>query len=131
LKKEGESSIENLLIDSSYESDKLLSKHEYVSGTTFISEKYGSAQRPEWLTILQEELKRLPIGKILFNPPEVMKLGVEDRVEARISRDINTNLRASLKGRGTPKTEEIKISELMKVRLSGSDFNIIPLNEEE
>ena len=60
-----------------------------------------------------------------------MKLGVKDRIETRISRDINANLSASLKGRGIPESEELKISELMKVRLSGSDFNIVSLNEEE
>lgn len=89
--------------------------------------------KPEWYDVLQEELSRFPMGKIVFNPPSVMKLGVKDRIEARITRDIKENLLESLKGRGIPQSEQIKISELMKVRLSGSghDFNIIKLNEEE
>ena len=91
----------------------------------------ASVIQPEWYEVLQEELNRLPIGKIVFNPPDVMRLGVKDRIETRISRDINANLLTSLKGRGIPKSEDLKISELMKVRLSGSDFHIVPLNEEE
>lgn len=90
-----------------------------------------SKGKPEWYEILQEELKRLPIGKIVFNPPDVMKLGVKDRIEARITKNIQENLLESLKGRGIPKSEQLKISELVKVRLSGNDFNIIKLNEEE
>ena len=88
-------------------------------------------EKPEWYEILQEELNRLPIGKIVFNPPEVMKLGIKDRIEARITKDLQENILASLKGRGIPQSEQLKISELMKVRLSGDDFNIIALNEEE
>jgi len=87
--------------------------------------------KPEWYDVLQEELSRFPMGKIVFNPPSVMKLGVKDRIEARITRDIKKNLLESLKGRGIPQSEQLKISELMKVRLSGHDFNIIKLNEEE
>jgi hypothetical protein len=87
--------------------------------------------KPEWYEVLHEELNRLPIGKVVFNPPDIMKLGVKDRIETRITRDVETNLLASLKGRGIPKSEELKISELMKVRLSGNDFNIESLNEAE
>lgn len=95
------------------------------------SYKYPTIEKPEWYEILQEELCRLPMGKIVFNPPDVMKLGIKDRIEARITRDIHKDLLVSLKGRGVPQSEQLKISELMKVRLSGNDFNIISLNEEE
>lgn len=88
-------------------------------------------EKPEWYEVLQAELDRLPVGKVVFNPPDTMKLGVKERIETRISRDVNADLKISLRGRGIPQIEELKISELMKVRLSGSDFDIIPLNEEE
>jgi hypothetical protein len=90
-----------------------------------------SADQPEWHELLKEELRRLPFGKIIFNPPDVMKVGVKNRIETRITRDADINLLTSLKGHGIPKIEELRISELMKVRLSGSDFNIIHHNEEE
>ena len=88
-------------------------------------------EKPEWYEVLKEELDRLPVGKVVFNPPDTMKVGVKERVETRISRDVDADLMASLKGRGLPQIEELRISELMKVRVSGSDFDITQLNEEE
>lgn len=107
--------------------------HEYlvggdiVSGDMFVVRQ----EKPEWYELLTEEFKRLPIGTIVFNPPETMKVGNADRIEARISRDSNADLITSLKGRGVPRTEELKISELMKVRLSGDHFQIASLNEDD
>lgn len=92
---------------------------------------YEEQEKPEWYEVLQQEIERLPIGKISFNPPATMKVGVKERIETRISRDINTDLVTSLKGRGLPHVEELTVSELMKVRLSGVDFEINTLNEEE
>ena len=86
--------------------------------------------KPEWYEVLQEELDRLPMGKVAFNPPDTMKVGVKERIEARISKDLDADLMASLRGRGLPQVEELRISELMKVRLSGDDFGIVPLSEE-
>ncbi len=87
--------------------------------------------KPEWYEILEEELNRITTGKTVFNPPEKMKVGVSERVEVRISRDSGIDIVSSLKGRGVAQVEDIRVSELMKVRLSGSDFDITPLNEEE
>lgn len=86
---------------------------------------------PDWLVILQKEIERLTIGKVTFNPPDTMKCGATERIEARIAKSIETDLITTLKGRGIPQIEKFKISELMKVRLSGDDFTIAPLNEEE
>lgn len=73
----------------------------------------------------------MPIGNVLYNPPDVMKVGIKDRVEARVSKNADGGFLRSLKGRGIPHTETTVISELMKVRLSGDDFYIINLNEGE
>lgn len=111
--------------------DKILGMRVEATDSVITLEAiYTEEEKPEWYKLLTEELKRLPVGRILFNPPETMKLGTTERIEARISQDSNTNLVASLKGRGVPKIEEIKVSELMKVRLSGHNFQIISLNEE-
>ncbi|TAN66344.1 MAG: hypothetical protein EPN17_14110 [Methylobacter sp.] len=88
-------------------------------------------EKPEWYDVLQKEINRLQIGIVVFNPPDSMKLGVKERIEARISKDINADLVTSLKGRGLPQIEELKIYELMKVRLTGDDFEIDSLNEDE
>ena len=84
-----------------------------------------------WSDIVKEELHKLPVGKIVFNPPDRMKVGVRERIETRISKDLSINLISSLKGWGIPLKEDLKISEFMKVRLTGDNFDIIALNEEQ
>ena len=60
-----------------------------------------------------------------------MKVGVKERVEARISGDEEADMISSLKGLGTPQMEEVDIYPMMAVRLSGDDFEILSLNTEE
>ena len=91
----------------------------------------GICKKPEWYEVLEDELKRIPVGNVLFNPPGSMKVGVVERVVVRISKDANANILEALKGRGVAQIESIKVSELMKVKVSGSDFKITQLNEEE
>ena len=86
---------------------------------------------PTWLRILEEELERLPLGKILFNAPGKMKQGAVERIELSILRDAETALREALKGRGVPEGESSQLGALMKVRLTGSAFSISALNEAE
>ena len=86
---------------------------------------------PDWLNILEEELERLPLGKILFNAPGKMKQGALERIEVRILRDPGTELRKALKGRGVPEGESSQVDAVMKVRLTGSAFSISELNEAE
>jgi len=80
---------------------------------------------------LDEEIEELSVGKILFNPPKIMKVGVIERIEVRISQNINEDLTERLKGRGFPKVEEIIVGTVMKVKLSGDDFRIESHSEEE
>jgi len=80
---------------------------------------------------LDEEMAELSVGKILFNPPEIMKVGVKERIEVRISQNINEDLTERLRGRGFPRIEEIIVSTVMKVKLSGNDFKIESHSEEE
>jgi hypothetical protein len=91
----------------------------------------GIEEETDWHDILQQELERMPFGAIMFNPPETMTLGVRERIEARISQEFVCSLTDKLNGHGDPQVEELKISELMKIRMSGEDFNINTLNEEE
>jgi len=91
----------------------------------------ASPKKPEWYEILEEELERIPVGRVVFNPPEEMKVGIIERIEVRISKNAETDLISALKGRGIAQIENIKVSELMKVRVSGRDFDITSLNEEE
>ena len=86
--------------------------------------------KPEELRC-RNELEKMTFGHIMFNPPEIMKQGKGERIETRIVQDRNIDLVTSLKGKGVPQIEDIRVSELMKVRLSGNAFEIFPLNEEK
>ena len=91
----------------------------------------GSTALTNWGAIVREELARLPVGRILFNPPADMKVGRTERIEVRIAQDEATNLTEGLKGRGAPDIEPIKVSTFMKARLVGDSFAITPINEAE
>lgn len=80
---------------------------------------------------LQKEIDQLKIGKIIFNPPNNMKVGVKERIEVRVTQDIEVELNKALRGRGIPQIEKIRVYEVMKLKLSGGDFNIVSLSEEE
>lgn len=85
----------------------------------------------DWGAIVRAELARLPVGRILFNPPADMKMGRTERVEVRVAQDQATDLTEGLRGRGAPEIEPIKVSTFMKARLTGDSFEITPLNEAE
>lgn len=80
---------------------------------------------------IDEALDELDVGEILYNPPLEMEVGKQERVEVRITRDITVNLSENLMGRGTPQIEKIRTGTYMKVRLSGSNFKIDSLSDEE
>jgi len=86
---------------------------------------------PSFQKIIEEELKKLSLGRILFNSPDVMKVGITERIEVRITQNITEDLTKGLKGRGVPVVEEIKVNTFMKVRLTGDNFDIQPRCHEE
>lgn len=81
--------------------------------------------------IISEEIEKLPIGQILFNPPTEMEEQVKERIEVRITQNINEDLKEGLKGRGVPQIEEIRVSAVMTAKLSGEDFTIDSLSDTE
>jgi hypothetical protein len=81
---------------------------------------------------IQQILDSLPQGQMVFNPPPQMFVGKQERLEVRISQDLKQELTKGLAGTGVPQTELIKVSQSMKVTLSGKPyFSIEPLNDEE
>ena len=77
---------------------------------------------------IDEEIKKLPKGRILFNPPKEMEVGEPEPVEVRITKSMTEELTRDLKGRGDPIIEEINVSTSMNVRLTGINFDIEPQN---
>ena len=86
---------------------------------------------PDLSEIVEDELKKLAPGQILFNPPKKMRVGVRERVEVRISKNITEDLSNGLKGRGEPQIENVEVGDFMKVSLTGDNFDIKPLSEED
>jgi len=71
-------------------------------------------------------------GRILFDHPEKMKVGIEERVVVRLTKDITENLTEGLKVAGAPQIEPIEVGTFMTVELTGGDsFDINALSSEE
>lgn len=81
--------------------------------------------------VVQDELNKLQIGQMLFNPPNEMTIGETDRVVARLSQNLAENITQDLQGSGAPQVEPIQVGTFMKTRLTGDKFQINALNAEE
>lgn len=86
---------------------------------------------PDLSEIVEDELKKLSPGCILFNPSQEMKVGVKERVEVRIAKTITEDLTLGLRGRGIPQIEKIGVATFMKVHLTGDNFDIKTLSHDE
>jgi len=88
-------------------------------------------QASEIKTAFKEELNNLPLGKILYNPSDKMRVGKKEIVEVRITENLTDDFKKNLKGRGIPNVEELKVSGSMSVSLTGENFEIKRLNPSE
>jgi hypothetical protein len=72
-------------------------------------------------------------GRLLFNPPDRMRLGQTERVEVRLARalTLDAELLQHLRGHGEPRLEEIPTAPLMAVTLKGDGFRIVAYSDEE
>ena len=72
-------------------------------------------------------------GRLLFNPPDRMKLGQTERVEVRLARtlELDAELLEHLRGRGKPQLEGIPTAPRMAVTLEGDGFRIKAYSDEE
>jgi hypothetical protein len=82
-------------------------------------------------SMIEAELKKLSVGKMLYNIPEEMKAGIKERVVVRIASSVTTDLEQGVKGKGKPVEEQIKVGSLMTVKLHGDNFEIKPITNEE
>ncbi len=58
-------------------------------------------------------------GKILYNPPEQMRVGEAERIEVRITRQLSDEIYKDLQGKGRPRVEDSPITAEMQVELIG------------
>jgi hypothetical protein len=58
-------------------------------------------------------------GKVLYNPPERMRVGSPELIEARVANEITESLRAGLRGRGTIVEVDTFLAAVMHLELCG------------
>jgi len=76
---------------------------------------------------IKNELGKFSEGRILYNPPDKMRVGAPEKVEVRISKNIKEDIKKGLKGSGTAKIETLeKVGTYMTVKLWGDAFSIEP-----
>jgi hypothetical protein len=88
----------------------------------------------DWEAEIENKERKLRQSKIVFNPPTEMLEQRTETIQARISfRDIGAALAEGLEGRGKPQERPLKVSETMKVTLTGdaNAFLIQPVSDEE
>jgi hypothetical protein len=79
------------------------------------------------LNVIDNTWNNLDPGWIIYNPPDEMKVGIEELIETRITRNITKNFEKDLKGRGKPQLDNITVAGRMKPTLIGyGSFNITP-----
>jgi hypothetical protein len=84
--------------------------------------------------MIRTEEQKLHESKIVFNPPANMQEQKTETIQARISfEDIGPALAQGLEGPGQPQEEPLKVSEIMKVTLTGDRdaFLIQKIGDEE
>ncbi|HEX8494177.1 MAG TPA: hypothetical protein VF658_15120 [Pyrinomonadaceae bacterium] len=83
--------------------------------------------------VINDEVRKLKPGQILFNPAQEMKVGAPETIEVRIANSLISDLEKGLKGKGASQVEEVKVSAYMGVLLNGTEefFHITLKNREQ
>ena len=82
---------------------------------------------PSFQKLIDEAIKNLPLGRVICEPSEEMKVGVAELVEVCITENMTENLTRELEGHGV--VEVIKVSKEMDVCLTGDNFDIALQND--
>lgn len=88
----------------------------------------------DWQALIESEERKLRDSKIVFNPPVEMREQQTETMQARISfEDIGADLRKGLQRPDQIQEEKLKVSEIMKVTLTGDGnaFLIQRIGDEE
>jgi hypothetical protein len=62
---------------------------------------------------------------ILYNPPDHMRVGVANRIEVRISRELSDQLAKGLQGKADPSIEKLLVGTTMRAKLEGKEFDSV------
>lgn len=85
----------------------------------------SDSNKDSTLAQYEEIVKReLRTGVILYNPPDRMRVGVVNRIEVRISREVSDRLDKGLQGKADPRIEKLLVGTTMRAKLEGNSFDI-------
>jgi hypothetical protein len=59
-----------------------------------------------------------------------MRVGIVNRVEVRIARELTDKLSEGLQGEGTPRVEDVVVGTFMRAKLEGSTFNVVQIGSD-
>ena len=100
----------------------LYSSHGYASLGKLITELDEKALEQE--LEIKSQIKKLNPQWIVFNPPDEMKVGIEERIEARIAKSITRELTLGLQRHEKVQVKKIEVGRIMSVQLEGDKFDI-------
>lgn len=81
---------------------------------------------------LLAEARQVSPGRIAYNPPARMRIGVPETIQIRIARnDVERDITHRMIGRGMPASEPIEVGAFMRVRLTGRAFDISPDTDQD
>jgi parallel beta-helix repeat protein len=76
------------------------------------------------------EVERLDLGTVSFYSAKEMTVGVSEKVEAAIAKDVNEELAIRLEDLGASETEVAELNVSIRSNLEGENFVIEPLDDE-
>jgi hypothetical protein len=77
------------------------------------------------------ELKKVTSGKVLFDTPHQMKVGISERVSVRIAKTMTQDFFEGITHSQEAEIESIRTSRFMAVSLKGDNFKVEALGNEE
>lgn len=101
---------------------------------TIEANQNANTSSTDWAAIIRNQEQNLRNSKIAFNPPAEMREQKTETIQARISfEDIGAALGSGMSGSGRVREEALKVSEVMKVTLTGDGdaFLIQRIGDEE
>ena len=80
---------------------------------------------------MADALKKLPIGRVVFNVPPTLKLGEVAVIHVALSlQETHKQLEERITEIGVIEGGELSVSDDMRATLTGADFEILPLLDE-
>lgn len=91
----------------------------------------GAPPDGDLAALVADQLGQLTPGRILYDPPDRMRVGDERRIHVRIGKDLSEDLARGLPADIRPRVELIRVGTFMAVEMKGEAFAITALSSRE